>query len=214
MASPSTPDRSDKVTLKGLAIDGVNLANNGIWLNTGGNLDVFNCSIKNTLTNGIYVGSALSSMTLLVSNVVISNVFSTETSSGIYVYNGTSGLNYAVLDHVTISDSAIGVWLIAQVGPVESIITDSEITSGATGFNLQGTSGSASIEAVFKNDKLAFLQTGFSEKGYSSIYLSQVTETPSDSYGVNPSGASNYIYSDNTNHLAYISFTPLAWSTQ
>jgi hypothetical protein len=43
---------NDTVTLKGVAIDGVGAANNGIWFNTGGTLNVFNCTIKTSLLMG------------------------------------------------------------------------------------------------------------------------------------------------------------------
>jgi hypothetical protein len=94
------------------------------------------------------------------------------------------------------------------------MITESEIATSRAGFYLQGSSNSSTVEAVFKSDRLSSVGVGFFLQGYSEIYWSQVVQTPSDTYGVLASGNTNYVYSDNTSHLAPISFTPLSWSTQ
>jgi hypothetical protein len=205
---------NDKVTLKGLAIDGVGAANNGIQFNNGGGLNVFDCTIKNTLDNGIYV-SVLNPMSLLVSNTFISSVNSVSNSSGIYLYNGatsTNGYLTATIDRVMISDASVGVSVYAgsQQG-VDAMVTDSGIvtTIGApptpngivpttTAFVVQGISGLVFL--TLKNVRMSGEGFSLNLKGNTLAYLSQVVETGGGlNYG--DTGAANHIYCDGTNHV-------------
>ena len=129
---------TDIVTLQGLTIDGAGSAGDGILFSSGGSLKVLNCSIRNFLNNGVYVRS-LSGMSLLVSNTLITNVKSGVNSSGIYFYNGSNGsLSVATLDHVIFSDNTIGISLYAIGGPVEAMISDSNIIISSEGLVTQG----------------------------------------------------------------------------
>jgi hypothetical protein len=198
---------SDKITLKGLAIDGVGAANDGILFNSGGGLNVFDCTIKNMLDNGIYV-SVITPMSLLVSNIFISNINSVTNSSGIYVYNGDSSIIsdlIATIDHVVISDASVGISLYTDNGSVDAMVTDSEIVTtrnvssgvGTTAFVAQGIGLYVSL--TLRNIRLPGVGNDLNLKGNTSVYLSQVVEAGAG-LGSNFAGT-NYIYCDSTNHV-------------
>jgi hypothetical protein len=198
---------SDKITLKGLAIDGVGTANNGILFNTGAGLNVFDCTIKNTLDNGIYVG-VLNGVSLLVSNTFISNVNSETNSSGIYLYNGANGSTSAMtvtLDRVMINDASVGVSAYTTSAPLLATITNSEIATSPTGFVAQG--GTYSVSLVIKNFTWSGGETSLNLQGNTVVYLSQAV-APNLSY---ISSGSNYVFCDGTNHVSACNET---WSAQ
>jgi hypothetical protein len=183
--------------LKGLNIDGVGAANNGIQFNTGGVLNVFDCTIKNTLDNGIYV-SVLNGMSLLVSNTFISNINSVTNSSGIYLYNGAPfDTLIAVLDHVTVSQTSVGVSLYTDTYPLRAMIKDSEIITNTVGFEAQGI-GSSLVYLTLKNLMLTDNQS-INLQGNTAVYLSQVVDAAPGS-GVHVS-STDHVYCDGTNHF-------------
>jgi hypothetical protein len=205
---------NDQVTLIGLAIDGVGTANNGVLYNSGSALNVLNCSIKNTLDNGIYVG-ALNSMSLFVSHTLMSNVGHAATSSGVYFYNGGVNGIVATLDHVTVTDSSVGVSLYATGGSVEAMITDSEIATSQVGFTAQGQSNTSTVNVTLRNGKVSPYIVVLNLQGYTTAYLSQVVQMQgTSSLGITSSGTNNSIYSDNTNHLTSTCCAINTWSTQ
>ena len=195
---------NDKITLKGLAIDGVGTANNGILFNTGAGLNVFDCTIKNTLDNGIYV-SVLNPMSLLVSNTFISNINSVTNSSGIYLFNGSNnGGLAATIDRVMISDASVGVSLYADSETLEAMVTDSVIVTtvkgivGTTAFVAQGTG--FDVYLTLRNVKVSGGGNDFDLKGNTSVFLSQVVESESI---LGSSQTGNYfIGCDGTNHMS------------
>ncbi len=201
--------QSDKVTLKGLNIDGVGAANYGVYLNTGGELNILDCTIKNTLLDGVYTG-ALATMLLLVSNTYISNVNSQATSSGVYVYSGAGSPNgelTVAFDHVTISDATAGVSLYAGTRIVEAMITDSEIITGVpsggtptTAFVAQGLVTNVDVHITLKNVRLAGDGNSINLKGNTTMYLSQVAETGG---GLGSTfSQTDHVLCDGTNHVS------------
>jgi hypothetical protein len=206
---------NDQVTLIGLAIDGVGTAADGILYNSGGTLKVLNCSIKNTLSNGIYVG-ALNSMSLFVSHTFMSNINnSTQSSSGVYFYNGGVNAIVATLDHVTVIDSHAGVSLYATGGNVEAMITDSEIATSVVGFVAQGQSSTATVNVLLRNAKISDVALAIQPMGYTTAYLSQIVQTSyPGNFGIAVLGTNNSLYSDNTNHLAGVCCALNPWPPQ
>jgi hypothetical protein len=194
---------TDIVTLQGLTLDGAGSAANGVLFNTGGSLKVLNCSIRNFLSNGVYV-RVKSGMSLLVSNTFITNIKSGENSSGIYFYNDSSGgFSVATLDHVMLSDNTIGISLYAISGPVEAMISDSEIIISSEGLVTQGINSNNSVSVALRNIKFNVESIGIELAGYSTAYLSQVTEmtVPGFTIGITTSGTGNSLFSDGTNHF-------------
>jgi hypothetical protein len=197
---------NDKITLKGLAIDGVGAANDGILFNTGGGLNVFDCTIKNMLDNGIFV-SVLNPMSLLVSNTFISNINSAAASSGIYLFNGatsTNGYLIATIDRVMISDSSVGISLYADGNGVEAMVSDSEIvttlnaSTSTIAFVAQGIGYDVFLTA--RNVRLSGTGQDFYLKGNTLVLLSQVVEGAFYLYP-GQGGNNNDILCDGTNHV-------------
>jgi hypothetical protein len=194
---------SDVIILQGLTLDGVNSGLDGILFNTGASLKVFDCSIKNFLYNGIYVG-ALHGMSLLITNTVITGISSTTNSSAVYFYNGSSGgLTVAALDNLTLSDNSVGISLYAIGGPVEALISNSQILNAPVGLVTQGLSSNAAVTVALKNDKFNFNSVGIHLVGYTAAYLSQITQltVPGISFGIALDGAGNSAFTDGTNHF-------------
>jgi len=195
---------NDAVHVQGLLIDGSGVGADGILFNTGGSLKVFDCTIKNFLYNGIYVG-ALNGMSLLVTNTVITGISSTANSSGVYFYNGSSaGLSVAALDNLTLSDNSVGISLYAIGGPVEALISNSQILNSPVGLVTQGlSSNTAAVTVALKGDRFNLTTQGIHLAGYTAAYLSQVTQftAPGLTLGISMDGAGNSALADGTNHF-------------
>ncbi|SRR5579883_1654237 len=105
---------SDAVTLRGLNVDGLGSAANGITFNSGGSLTVVNCVIRhfqkansNFLTgNGIVIQPASGPISVVVSNVIASD----NANAGIlyYAVNGSPNVS-GVLDHVAAFNNYVGI---------------------------------------------------------------------------------------------------------
>jgi hypothetical protein len=198
---------NDKVTLEGLAIDGAGVGSEGIEFDNGGGLKVLNCSIKNTVDNGIFV-EAFSAMSLLVSNTFIS-----ETSgAGIYIYfNDTSNpasTLFATLDHLIVSDTNSSVSVLAM-NPVHATVTNSEFvvpTGNNAAFATQGFGSNVYLWVkdvnVSGRGYSAFL------KGNTTLYLSHFME-PALAYSQT---GTNNVVCDGTNLTAIVCGSQ--WSTQ
>jgi hypothetical protein len=195
----------DIITLKGLTIEGVGTAADGVSFNTGGGLNVFNCTIKNTKDNGIYV-SVITGMTLLVSNTFISNVNAAPASSGIYVYDGSpsnSNGNVSVtLDHLIIDSTNNGLSLYANSRHVVVHFSNGVISNGGNAFTAQGTEDQWFAYLTLRNIQLSNNTNSINLLGYTFLFLSQVIEGNFDE-SYNTQGSGNTIYCDGTNHIAF-----------
>jgi hypothetical protein len=204
---------TDTITLKGLNIDGVGTANYGVYFNTGGGLNVFDCNIKNIYNYGIWVG-AISPMRLVVSGSLLSNIQS-GAGFAIYFINGTnSHLNVASIDRVTVIGSGTAVALYAETGPIQAMITHSEFDDDSIGVLNQGTSNNNTVNTIMRDDDLSDVDNGIQPLAYAAIYLSQVVQTQND-IGITDGGTNIAVYSDNTNHLgSTYNVTLSPWTTQ
>jgi hypothetical protein len=198
---------NDKVTLKGLNIDGVGTAADGILFDTGGTLYVFDCTIKNTIYNGISV-SVTAGMSLLVSNTFISNIAGNAGSSGIYVNNGSSTYVGVIvtLDHVTISDSQNDVSLNASGQFIIAMVTDSVLITneGANEVNSIGlvTQGTGpNVYVTLKSVKFPGYGESVNLISNTELSVSQVVE--SGLLASSMSGPNITVLCDGTNHISF-----------
>jgi hypothetical protein len=207
---------NDKITLKGLNIDGVGSAADGVLFTGGGGLNILDCTIKNMVNNGVYVDTS-GALSLLISNTFITNINSVAASSGIYINSAASTENdnlVAILDHVTISDSNNGISIYTLSNPLVAMITDSKIIglhNGAT-TDIVAKGTTAFVVLTFKNVEFAGPGSSIAFQGNTGAFFSQVTESELFLGGLGYSMTQTDSAScDGTNH---VSFSCGTWSSK
>ena len=93
----------DSVHLRGLTIEGKNRGGNGIEFNTGGNLEIENCVVRN-FGNGIVIAPTTSS-SFFVSNTIAAN----NANSGIEILPTHLAVVTGVLGKVTVNNNFFGI---------------------------------------------------------------------------------------------------------
>ncbi len=103
---------ADEITLRGLNIDGLGIAANGIVFNSGGSLSVINCVIRHFIgvANGIGNGILMQPASGMVSALISDTILSDNGSTGFFYYttSGNAALT-AILDKVTATNDFAGV---------------------------------------------------------------------------------------------------------
>ncbi len=116
---------NDSVHLRGLTIEGLGSGANGIQFNTGGNLAIENCVIRDFTNAGINIrptGSAV--VTGVLSKVITSNNF-----NGIVVDStATTGgsLNFTVVDSVASNNNNLGI---VALSPAATVMVRNSVAS-------------------------------------------------------------------------------------
>jgi hypothetical protein len=115
------------VVLRGLTLLGANAANQGIFVSTAGRVEIIGCVVKDFKINGIAVQTSGSNTEM---SVQISNTIVTDNSPGsddgiFFISQAGGGKIIASLDHVTVSNSGIGIQPEAVSAPIEIMVTDS-----------------------------------------------------------------------------------------
>ncbi len=141
---------NDAVVLRGLSIDGVGAANNGVVFSAGGSLDIANCvirrftqagvslmtpgasnfNISDTLLSGNANGVSLlagGAMTGVIQRTVANN----NTGNGISIKAKVSGLKVTIQDSTASNNGANGVYFTALVAGSQVAITRSAMNSNA-----------------------------------------------------------------------------------
>jgi Right handed beta helix region len=121
---------TDKVSLRGLLIDGAAIGRNGILFRTGGTLDIQDTVIRNFTNDGIlFQPSAASALFISDTRIVANAVFGI--AIGIPVVNPNAVIT-GVIDHAVIEDNG-NDGLLFQSGPknVSVTISDSVISNNA-----------------------------------------------------------------------------------
>jgi hypothetical protein len=94
---------NDSVHLRGLTVEGLGSGSSGILFNTGGNLAIESCVVRNFANRGIFISPSTSS-SFSVSNTIVSNT----TSNGIVVQPTGSAVVTGVLSKVTANNNSLG----------------------------------------------------------------------------------------------------------
>jgi hypothetical protein len=125
---------SDVVILRGLVIDGLNSAANGIHFNSGAALHVQNCLIKNVRGSGgvgiNFTPSASSDLMVTDTTVVNNNGFN---GIGIQINPAGSGLVRATLNRVTVEQNNGGIKVdgSASTGTIRTTVRDSVVSTNS-----------------------------------------------------------------------------------
>jgi hypothetical protein len=197
---------SDTVVLSGLTLEGAGSGQIGIAFNSGAELEIVNCSVRNYTLHGIVVGPG-ASMSLLISNTIVSDNGNTGINLGT-AGTGSGHVLTAALDRVTVNNNAYGVVSDPNTGPVEVSIANSHIDNNSSyGILTLDGSSSATSNLVLKEVTLNETNTAIAVTKYTTVWLSGVTQGfvaglgltgTAISFGVGPG---NTAYSDGTNHL-------------
>ena len=142
---------SDSVHLRGLTIDGLGSGSNGIQFNTGGNLAIENCVIRNFAGVGIVISSNTSS-SFSVSNTIASN----NGANGTFVEPTGTAVVKGVLSKVTANNNNLdGIIVIGSFTTGASLnvtVVDSEASNnGNRGVIAVSASGHPAPAVMLRN---------------------------------------------------------------
>src|SRR5580704_17887817 len=162
---------SGNVTLTGLEIDGAGAAYNGIVFNSGGNLVVKDCLLKDfiegtvngTTGNGILIAPASGTITFTIVDTIVSN----NGGSGI-LYEPPSGSATAtgVIGHVVVTGSSNYVGSIgaamnyASGGSADISISNSVISNNTEAYGVYTFAEFANITMTLDNDEISYNYEG------------------------------------------------------
>jgi hypothetical protein len=93
---------TDRITLRGLLLDGSGTGNNGLEIDTAGSVDVDECVLRNFFMG---IGDFSGGSSLFASNSLITHM----SFSGIFVSGGGSATTRATISRVEVNDSVDGI---------------------------------------------------------------------------------------------------------
>jgi hypothetical protein len=205
---------SGNVTLTGLEIDGAGAAVNGIVFNSGGNLVVRNCVLKDFILgfgqtgygNGIWIAPASGTITFTIVDTIVSN----SQNAGIaYLPLSGSATTTGVIDHVVITGNQGGGIFASMTnasgGSAAISISNSVLSNntGASGVYADTTQGS--IAMTLDNDEISYNVYGIFNGTGSTMVLGRSTITNNSTYGIDNIGTidtlqNNQIYANGSSN--------------
>jgi len=189
---------TDKISLRGLTLDGGGVGQNGIFFKTGGSLTVEDCVLRNLNGDGIGFFPPTTA-TLVVSN----SYFNDGNAAGIDIDSVGSGRFTVSIDRSTFSGNNYGVYVQGLSGtlPVDVAVTDSVASNHlATGFFAQSGTNHSVINLSLTRVLAEGNDVGFQANGTNAIlWLTQSTLTGSKFHGfeIDPGGVIK-TYGDNS----------------
>ena len=140
---------NDIVILRNLRINGIGSGLNGVLFNSGAQLSVENCDIFGFTQSGI------SANTSTVSDLYVTNTYITNSVNGISLATSSAGM-LVVIDRTrvfNVTTNGIGV----NSGIIDTEVTNTAITSAATGVIVSGGSTRANVDtSSILNNTTAF----------------------------------------------------------
>jgi hypothetical protein len=193
---------SDVVILRGLVVDGLNSASNGVRFVTGAALHIQNSLIKNVRgTSGVGINFAPggASDLYVTDTTVINNTGFNGT--GILVKPTGSGLVRATFNRVTVEQNAAGMTIdgSSSTGTIRATVRDSVISTNA-GTGLWANSPAGAATGVY------FINSSSAENGTAGIYANganaavtlQGASIMGNNIGISsPGGGNIYSYKNN-----------------
>jgi hypothetical protein len=186
---------SGNVTLTGLEIDGAGAAYNGIVFNSGGNLVVKNCVLKDFVTgtgqsgNGIWIAPTSGTITFTIVDTIVSN----SAYAGIFYFPPSgSATATGVIDHVVATGSSGGGIFAAMndaSGGSAAISISNSVISNDTGYGVLASAPQGSIAMTLDNDEISYNYAGIYNDTGSTMVLGRSTITNNSAYGIINGGA-------------------------
>ena len=198
---------TDKISLRGLTLDGQGVGATGIFFKSGGSLTVEDCVLRNLNGDGIGFIPATTA-TLFVSN----SYFNDGNSAGIDIGSVGPGRFTVSIDRSTFSGNNYGIYVQGSSGtaPIDVAVTDSVASNHlTTGFFAQSSANHSVVNLSLTRVLAEGNGVGFQANGTNAIlWLTQSTLTGSKSHGfeIDPGGVIK-TYGDNSlaaNNLASV----------
>jgi hypothetical protein len=194
------------VTLTGLEIDGAGAAYNGIVFNTGTNLTVSNCVVKDIIQNGsgdgstgngIWIAPTSSTVNFSIINTTVTN----NQWAGISYLPITSAATTATgtIDHVVATNNTnagIEAALYRASGGSVTVAVSNSIASGNGTYGILANAGSVPhLRVLLDNDQINNNQTGV-ENTSGVVILSRSVIAFNTTYGISDNNGT-YTHQDN-----------------
>jgi hypothetical protein len=206
---------NDNVTLTGLQVDGAGAGSAGINLDSAGTLTVIDCMLQNFAGTAIFTDPSGPVSILIKDTILTGSMRGIQLTVG---YEGGADVVRAALDEVTVSNNANGVVIYADSGPLEVLISNSHIDNNTTdGLTLLGNGGAAYTNTILRNVTINQTPNPISMNGFSTLWVSQVTNTIVPGFANNGgiivpnSSTNNTVFSDGTSHLGSSQVAIQAW---
>jgi hypothetical protein len=204
---------NDSVHLRGLTIEGLGSGAAGIQFNTGGNLAIENCVIRNFRIAGINISPTTTS-TFSVSNTIASN----NPGDGILVQLTGSAVVTGVLSKVTANNNNFGIFVNGGATSGASLnvtVADSEASNNAkTGVEAVSLVEHAATAVMLRNVVASNDVTGLIAVGNAILRVAHSVVTGNNT-GVNTSGGGilksfgdNDIYGNTNDNFGVLTTTP------
>jgi hypothetical protein len=201
-------EASDAVTLRGLNIDGLGVAYNGIVFNSGASLTVVNCVIRHFVENGSTISTGNGILLAPMSgsmNFLVSQTISADNGVGGLYYLPPSGAPtvHGVIDHFTATNNVIGMALNAQNqsgGAVYVVISNSIASNNSlTGLGVSNVMTASMLVTV---DLSSFNNNSYGVAAGNSLLLTLGrSEISGNSYGVYNTTTSGGVYTYGNNQI-------------
>jgi len=140
----------DRVSLRGLTVEGAGVGQNGIVLNSGGRLEIIDSVVRNFTADGILINPTSLGVTLQISNTY---VFDTN-SAGIHLKLQGSAQAGVTIDHVTVGNNNDGILMDTTNTSygIDVLINNCTISDFAsTGISAVASASAESMEVYIKD---------------------------------------------------------------
>jgi hypothetical protein len=197
---------TDKVSLRGLTLDGAAVGAFGLQFNSGASFTVEDCVVRNMTTFGLnFVSNTTTTQTLVVSN----SYFYDNKIVGIEIATNSSGAIQASVDRTGLHNNGgggVGSALVAEgssgTGALTVSVTDSVAANNNLGFVSESMAGRSVTNLSLTRVQAASNHTGIAAFGATAtVWLSQSTVAGNvvsfDANGVIMSYGDNYLAADN-----------------
>lgn len=188
---------TDKIAISGVVLDGLGIAGtNGIAFNSGGNLTVSDCVIRNFGNDGILV-EPITSNQFFVSNTLVSD----NGGIGIAIATGGSGVTAGVLDHVRIeNNTGNGLDVEGSTQPINMTVSDSVSANNSNGIFASSNSRNPVVVMARNSTFANNINTGVAANNTGasvSITRSTITNNGTAGWTNNGTGGEVFSYGDN-----------------
>jgi hypothetical protein len=186
----------DKVSLRGLILDGAGQGGTGIAFNSGTSLTVDDCVIRNMAVFGLaFASNAATPQTLAVSN----SSFSDNGNAGVQIETTSSGAITASFDRTAFNGNLTGLAVNGGfgTGPLTVAVTDSVAANNrGSGFGAGSSAGQSVTNLSLTRSQALGNVIGILANGTATLWLSQSTVT-GNTAGFDANGGIIKSYGDN-----------------
>ena len=173
----NVPNAGDVVVLRGLDLEGLSAATNGISVITGGTVQVEKCTINHFLGSGINFASTVANSKLQVVDTIVRNNGNFGASTGQGILMAPTAAVKAELTNVRLENNVAGFK--AQGGSQSQINNSIAAGNVQAGFSTSGGSANLTIEQSFSTHN----GTAFAVAGGTTVALGNTSFTNNTSLG-------------------------------